>query len=81
MEKAGRAGQIVLVGFDGSPEGKAAVKAGKLYASPIQFPDRIGIETVRAIVRHFKGEALPTEMLIPTALYRKADADKDPAVK
>jgi ribose transport system substrate-binding protein len=81
MEKAGRAERIVLVGFDGSPEGKAAVKAGKIYASPIQFPDRIGIETVRAIVRHFKGEALPTETLIPTALYRKADADKDPTVK
>ena len=81
MEKAGRAGQMVLVGFDGSPEGKAAVKAGKIYASPVQFPDRIGVETVRAIVRHFKGEELPTEMLIPTALYRKADADKDPTVK
>ena len=81
MEKAGKAGQIVLVGFDGSPEGKAAVKAGKLYASPIQFPDHIGVETVRAIVRHFKGEALPAETLIPTALYRKADADKDPTVK
>lgn len=81
MEKAGRAERIILVGFDGSPEGKAAVKAGKLYATPVQFPDRIGIETVRAIVRHFKGEALPTEMLIPTALYRKADADKDPTVK
>jgi ribose transport system substrate-binding protein len=81
MEKAGRAEQIVLVGFDGSPEGKASVKAGKLYASPIQFPDRIGIETVRAIVRHFKGQSLPPEMLIPTALYRKADADQDPTVK
>jgi ribose transport system substrate-binding protein len=81
MEKAGKAEQIVLVGFDGSPEGRAAVKAGKLYASPIQFPDRIGTETVRAIVRHFKGEALPAETLIPTALYRKADADKDPTVK
>lgn len=80
LEKAGKAGQIVLVGFDGSPEGKAAVKAGKLYASPVQFPDRIGVETVRAIVRHFKGGALPTETLIPTALYRKADADKDPTV-
>lgn len=81
MEKAGRAGQMVLVGFDGSPEGKAAVKAGKIYASPIQFPDRIGVETVRAILRHFKGEALPAETLIPTGLYRKADADKDPTVK
>lgn len=81
MEKAGRTQQITLVGFDGSPEGRAAVKAGKLYASPIQFPDRIGIETMRAIVRHFKGEPLPSELLIPTALYRKADADQDPGVK
>ncbi len=80
MEKAGRADRIVLIGFDGSPEGKAAVKAGKIHSSPIQFPDRIGIETVRSIVRHFKGETLPPQMLIPTALYRKADADKDPAV-
>jgi len=81
MEKAGRADRIVLVGFDGSPEGRAAVKAGKLYASPTQFPDRIGIETVRAFVRYSKGEALPTEMLIPTALYRKEDADKDPTLQ
>ena len=81
MEKAGRAGHIVLVGFDGSPEGRAAVKAGKLYASPVQFPDRLGLETVRAIVHHFKGEAVPPKLLIPTALYRKADADKDPTVK
>jgi len=57
------------------------VKAGKLYATPVQFPDRIGVETVRAIVRHFKGERLPAETLIPTALYRRADADKDPSVK
>jgi ribose transport system substrate-binding protein len=81
LEKAGKASQIVLVGFDGSPEGKAAVKAGKLYASPVQFPERIGRETVRAIERHFAGETLPAETLIPTGLYRKADADQDPTVK
>lgn len=76
MEKARRADRVALVGFDGSPEGKAAVRAGKLYATPIQYPDQIGVETLRAIVRHFKGEALPTEMLIPTALYRQTDADR-----
>jgi ribose transport system substrate-binding protein len=81
LEKAGRAERVVLVGFDGSPEGRAAVKAGKLYASPVQFPDQIGIQTVQAILRHFKGEVLPAETLIPTALYRKADAEKDSTVK
>ncbi len=76
MEKAGRADRMALVGFDGSPEGKAAVRKGKLYATPIQYPDQIGVETMRAIVRHFKGEALPTELLIPTSLYRQTDSDK-----
>lgn len=81
IEKAGKAGQIKLVGFDGQLEGKQAIKEGKIYADPIQFPDRIGAETVRAIVKHFSGETLPAQLLIPTALYRKADAEKDPALK
>jgi len=81
LEKAGKADQIVLIGFDGQPEGKQAIKDGKIYADPVQFPDRIGRETARAIVKHFEGEDVPTEILIPTALYRKADADNDPELK
>jgi ribose transport system substrate-binding protein len=81
QEKAGLEDRIALVGFDGSPEGKAAVDKGALRATPIQYPDQIGVETLRAIVRHFKGEALPTEMLIPTSLYRKSNGTKGPAAK
>ena len=71
----------VIVGFDGQPEGKQAIKEGKIYADPIQFPDRMGIEIVRAIVMHSKGEDVPKEMLIPTSLYRKADGEKDASLK
>jgi ribose transport system substrate-binding protein len=38
----------------------------------------MGVEVVNAIVRHYKGEEVPPELLIPTRLYRKADAEKDP---
>jgi ribose transport system substrate-binding protein len=79
MEKAGK--NLRLIGFDGQPEGKQAIKDGKLYADPIQFPDRIGIETIRAIVRHFAGDNVPAECLIPTALYRQADAALDPELR
>jgi ribose transport system substrate-binding protein len=79
IEKAGKS--LKLVGFDGQPEGKQAIKDGKIFADPIQFPDRIGVETMRAIVKHFAGEPVPAENLIPTALYRKADALKDPELK
>jgi ribose transport system substrate-binding protein len=78
LEKAGKAQQIVIVGFDGQPEGKQAIKDGKIYADPIQFPAKMGVQIVEAIVRHSKGESLPPQMLIPTTLYRKADAEKDP---
>ena len=81
LEKAGKADQIVIVGFDGQPEGKQAIKDGRIYADPIQFPEKMGVQIVDAIVRHSKGETLPPEMLIPTSLYRKADAEKDPELK
>ena len=33
------------------------------------------------IIKHSKGETLPAQMLIPTSLYKKADAAKDPELK
>lgn len=81
LEKAGKADQVVIVGFDGQPEGKQAIKEGKIYADPIQFPDKMGVQVVEAIVRHSKGETVPPQILIPTSLYRKADAEKDPELK
>lgn len=77
LEKAGKTPQVVLVGFDGQPEGRQAIRDGKIYADPIQFPDKMGIEIARAIVRHSKGEDLPPQTLIPTQLYRKADAEAE----
>ncbi|MFM7555688.1 MAG: substrate-binding domain-containing protein [Verrucomicrobiota bacterium] len=80
LEKAGKT-QILIIGFDGQPEGKQAIKDGKIHADPIQFPDQMGIRMVDAIVRHSKGETLPPQMLIPTRLYRKADALNDPTLQ
>lgn len=81
LEKAGKADNVVLVGFDGQPEGKQAIKEGKIYADPIQFPDKMGVTVVEMIVKHYGGEEVPLEILIPTSLYRKADAEKDPQLK
>ncbi len=81
LEKAGKAEQIRIVGFDGQPEGKQAIKEGRIYADPIQFPDKMGAQIVEAIVKHSKGESLPAQILIPTSLYRQADAMKDASLQ
>jgi ribose transport system substrate-binding protein len=74
LEKSGRAERVKLIGFDGQPEGKKAIGEGKIYADPIQYPDRIGRSAAAAIVRYFDGHEVPKVDLIPPGLYRKADA-------
>lgn len=81
VEKAGKTEQIKIIGFDGQPDGKQAIKEGKIYADPIQYPDKIGAMTFAAIMSYFAGEDVPAEQLIPTGLYRRADAMKDPSLK
>jgi ribose transport system substrate-binding protein len=81
LEKAGQADRILIIGFDGQPEGKQAIKLGKIHADPIQFPEQMGAKAVDAIVRHSKGESIPPTILIPTSLYRKADGLNDPSLK
>ena len=78
LEKANKADQIPIIGFDGMREGKVAIKEGKIYADPIQFPDRMGVEIVRAFVQWSKGHEVPPEILIPTQLYKQSDGESDP---
>jgi ribose transport system substrate-binding protein len=81
LEEAGKLKQVKVVGFDGQPEGKKAIRDGLIYADPIQFPDQIGRKTVEAILAYFRGDEVPAQILIQTALYRKADAEKDPELR
>jgi ribose transport system substrate-binding protein len=80
LEKAGKADQVKIVAFDGQPDGKQAIKEGKIYADPIQHPDQIGVRTGQSVVKYLAGEDVPKEQLIETDLYRQADALQDPAL-
>jgi ribose transport system substrate-binding protein len=77
LEKAGKADRVKLIGFDGQPEGKKAIAAGKMFADPIQYPGRIGRTAAEIIAKYFDGDRVQKEVLIPTGLYRKADAVRD----
>ena len=78
LEQSGKADQIKVVGFDGQLEGKQAIKEGKIYADPIQFPEQMATMTVENIVKYLDGEEFDKVHLIETKLYRKADAAQDP---
>lgn len=81
LEAAGKADQVKIVGFDGQKIGKEAIRDGKIVCDPIQFPDRIGKTTVQVMIKHFNGEEVPAEVLIPSELYYQEDAKNDPELR
>jgi ribose transport system substrate-binding protein len=81
LEKAGKQDQVVIVAFDGQPEGKQAIKDGKIFADPIQFPGLIGRKTVELMMDYFAGVEVEEEVLIPTELYKQEDGLNDPSLK
>jgi ribose transport system substrate-binding protein len=76
VEKAGKTGKIAVVGFDAVPEARKAIRDGKIYADVIQNPGLIGKTAIETIAKYLGGEAVPSKILIPCSLFRKADAEK-----
>ena len=53
------------------PAGIEAIEAGEIFADPIQHPDKIGRQTIQAIVAHLSGESVEPSIDIPATLYKK----------
>ena len=81
MKEANREDKIKIIGFDGQLDGKQAIKDGKIYADPIQHPDKMGRQIVELIMKYQAGEKFEAETLIPATLYTKTEADEDPELK
>ncbi|WP_312871101.1 ABC transporter permease/substrate-binding protein [Streptomyces lonarensis] len=61
-----RAGSdVAVVGFDGTPDGLAAVEAGTLHASVAQQPEELGRVALRNALRAVEGEELEETVLVP----------------
>ena len=64
LQAAGKT--VVLVGFDGTDDGVAGVKGGKMAATIAQQPEQIGAIGVETAAKVLKGEAV--EKSIPVEL-------------
>lgn len=81
LEGFNKTDQVTIIAFDAEYDGKKAILEGKILCDPVQYPDRIGRKTVEMIIKHFDGEEVESEILIPSELYYKEDALKDPVLK
>ena len=81
LKQVGLEKQVTIVGFDGEQAGKQAIKDGKIFADPVQYPDKMAQITIQSIFEYFDGKKPEKLIKIPAELYNKEDADKDPALK
>jgi ribose transport system substrate-binding protein len=81
LESVSKEDQVRIIGFDGQLTGKQAILEGKIVCDPIQFPDQIGRMTIEMIIKHFDGDDVVREILIPSELYYKVDAENDPELQ
>ncbi|WP_028116646.1 ribose ABC transporter substrate-binding protein RbsB [Ferrimonas senticii] len=63
--------QPLIVGFDGTDEGIAAVRRGELAATVAQQPELIGAKAVEAAMRAIKGEAVEPFQPVPLQIITK----------
>ncbi len=77
VEKAGKAGRVVIVGFDAVPEARQAIAAGKIHADVVQQPKEIGRRTIAAVADYLAGGRVPPQILIPCELFTREDAARE----
>lgn len=68
-DKAGKS--VFVVGFDGTDDGKAAIKAGTMVASVAQQPEDLGKAAVDAVVKLAQGETVEKTVAVPVVVLTK----------
>jgi ribose transport system substrate-binding protein len=79
IESAGKAQQISVVTVDGSPDGIAAVQAGRLVSTSAQFPREIGRIAAEKAYDHLAGKPVEKEVKVEVKLITREEAGKSAA--
>jgi ribose transport system substrate-binding protein len=75
LESAGKLKDVTVVTVDGSQEGVAAIKAGKLYSSSAQFPREIGKIAAQKAYDSLEGKPVEKDVKVRVELINKENAD------
>lgn len=68
--------KVLVYGVDGSPDGKKAIKSGKLTGTGAQSPQQIGRKAAQAALDVIGGKTIEKQIVVDTFLITKDDVDK-----
>jgi ribose transport system substrate-binding protein len=75
LESAGKLKDVTVVTVDGSREGIAAIKAGKMLSTSAQFPKDIGRIAAEKMYDHLTGKTVKKDIKVRVELITKENAD------
>ncbi len=76
IQKAHRAGNLVLVGFDALPDEVKQIVAGHETASVAQFPAKMGEMGMATLLKAVRGQTVPPKIDTGTEIVTKANASQ-----
>jgi ribose transport system substrate-binding protein len=76
VDKAGKTGQVIIVGMGMYGGGPEAIKAGKMAASWEMYSEKLGQAAGQAVVDLHAGKQVPTVMNIPMTFVTKDNIDQ-----
>ncbi len=71
IDAAGRSDDIIIVGFDASPDAVSAVEAGTMAATVAQKPDLIATAGIETMLKAIAGEKVDSAVPVELALVTK----------
>lgn len=75
LESNGLLASVDVFGVDGSPDAKQLIYDGKMKASAVQFPSRIGEEAANAIYDLLEGKEVQKYISVPVELVTKDNVE------
>lgn len=73
--KAAGLKDVTIVGVDGEADSRAAVKAGTMYATVAQQPNKIGELALQAALDHYSGKKVESVIHSPIIVLKKDNVD------
>lgn len=77
VKELGKAGDIIIIGYDSGKLQQDAIKAGEMYGAVTQDPIGIGYKAVEAAVKAINGEEVEKEIDTGFFYYDKSNIDSE----
>jgi ribose transport system substrate-binding protein len=72
VKAANLVGKVKIIGYDATPEARAAIAAGQMYGDAVQYPKQIGKTVIDVIHEYFSGKKPPKFVGIKVGAYTKS---------